>query len=149
MKLLFAPSVYREVLDRIDQLNPESQPKWGEMNVAQMMDHCAEVQDVSNGKALNGSSFMVKLFKGMIRKIVVSEKPYKPGIPTHPQYRQSEPKDFAVSKARLLKAIRLFAEENKDGPSQHKHPLFGEMSHQEKGWSTYKHIDHHLQQFGV
>jgi hypothetical protein len=33
--------------------------------------------------------------------------------------------------------------------SQIPHSFFGPMTAEEKGWSMYKHHDHHLQQFGV
>ena len=42
-----------------------------------------------------------------------------------------------------------------EGPSQaglnpfHDHPIYLAMSAEEKGWAGYKHLDHHLTQFGV
>lgn len=147
--MLFEDTVYQECLDRINKITPESQPKWGKMDAAQMFAHVASVQDVTNGKPLENTPFMAKLFKGFIRKMVVNEKPYKKSSQTHPQFLVANAKDFAEQKAHLLQALETFRDENKDGPSPHVHSLFGKMTHQEKGWSMYKHLDHHLQQFGV
>ena len=146
-KLLYDDDVYRECLARIEALTPETQPHWGTMSVGQMVSHCAEIQEVANGKPLEGTPWYVKLLGGFIRKMVVSDKPYPKGTRTHPQYLQTADKDFETEKARLLAALEAFrAAEH--GPAT-RHALFGEMSHDEKGWASYKHLDHHLTQFGV
>jgi hypothetical protein len=110
------------------------------MSAAQMFSHCAEILEVANGRDLKNTPLIAKLFKGMIRKMVVNEKPYPKNTKTHPQYRQTTDKDFETEKKRLLLALDKL---------QIIHPLFGRMSRQEKGWSMYKHLDHHLTQFCV
>ena len=149
-KSLFDQPVYDEILARVGALTPETQPKWGKMNVAQMMDHMAEVQDVSNGtRQLEKTPFIVRLFKGMIRKGVVNNKPYKHNNPTHPQYRVTDSREFEQAKTRLLESLSFFNSKSPDEMANVKHALFGTMTLQEKGWSCYKHLDHHLTQFGV
>ena len=145
-KSLYSHDVYQRCLARIGKLTPETQPQWGSMSAAQMLAHCAEIQEVTNGKALENTPFMVKLFKGMIRKMVVNEKPYPKNTRTHPQYKQMAEQDFETEKGRLLGALAQFIEEE---GTPGRHPLFGAMSVEEKGWSMYKHLDHHLSQFGV
>ncbi|WP_457652898.1 DUF1569 domain-containing protein [Rhodocaloribacter sp.] len=143
---LYDPDVYRRTLARIDALTPESRPRWGTMNAAQMPAHCAEIIEVANGKPLENTPLIARLFKGMIRKMVVGERPYPKSTRTHPQYRQTSDRDFETEKQRLLDALEQFKEtEGERIP----HPLFGEMSAAEKGWAMYKHLDHHLTQFGV
>ena len=144
---LYNPEDYQAFLGRINQLSADSPAQWGTMDAAQMLAHCAEVQEVSNGKQLTGTPFIARLFKGMIRKMVVGDKPYRKNSQTHPQYIETEERDFETEKARLLAALGAFveAENSPGGP----HPLFGTMTHDEKGWSSCKHINHHLVQFGV
>ncbi len=146
-KLLYDDDVYGKSLQRIDALTADTQPQWGVMSVGQMLSHCAEIQEVSNGKALEGTPFIVRLLGGFIRKMVVSDKPYPRSTRTHPQYLQTTAKDFAAEKARLLAALEAFRAAE-PGPAT-RHALFGELSHDEKGWMCYKHLDHHLTQFGV
>ncbi len=146
MKSLYDHEVYNEILERINKLTPETVPQWGKMNSAQMMAHCAEVMDVANGKPLEGTPFIVKLFKGYIKKMVVGPKPYPRNTKTHPQYIQAGAIDFEQGKQRLLDALANMKE--KEGV-EIKHELFGVLTPEEKGWSQYKHLDHHLQQFGV
>lgn len=119
------------------------------MTAAQMLAHCAEIQDVSNGKELRGTPFVVKLFKGMIRNMVVNEKPFPKNTKTHPQYRQTSDRDFEEEKRRLLEALDKFVNADVAQSERFEHPLFGSMTAEEKGWSMYKHLDHHLRQFGV
>ncbi len=74
-KSLYSSEVYEKCQSRIGQLTPETQPQWGAMTAAQMLAHCSEIQEVSNGKELKNTPFIAKLFRGMIRNMVVNEKP--------------------------------------------------------------------------
>ena len=148
-KSLYTPDVYQDCLSRIGRLTPGSKPLWGSMTAAQMLAHCAEIQEVSNGKDLEGTPFVVKLFKGMIRNMVVGDKPYPKNTKTHPQYRQTSDRDFDIEKARLLEALETFVTSGGSQAGRVKHPLFGEMTAGEKGWAMFKHLDHHLGQFGL
>ncbi len=148
-KSLYEHQVYEECTKRVQQLTEGTAAHWGSMNSAQMLAHCSEILEVSNGKELKNTPFLAKLFKGYIRKMVVGDKPYGKGVKTHPQYLQREPKDFQEQRSRLLKAIDIFYNMDKAEASNIKHSMFGVMSPEEKGWSAYKHLDHHLTQFGV
>ncbi len=146
IRSLYDQPVFDHTLSRVEKLTDESQPQWGKMDVAQMMSHCAEVLDVSNGKPLKNTPFLVKLFKGYIKKMVVGPKPYAKSTRTHPQYLQTGTKDFQREKQHLLNSLARFKE--LEGQKT-EHALFGELTREEKGWGMYKHLDHHLVQFGV
>lgn len=149
-KFLYEAPVLQECLTRLDNINADTKPQWGKMTAAQMMAHCTEILEVSNGtKELKNTPFLARLFKGYIRKMVVNEKPYPKSTQTHPQYRQTSQKEFEAERNRLIQAINLFSDLFKTDASSTRHPLFGPMSMEEKGWSMYKHLDHHLSQFGV
>jgi hypothetical protein len=145
-KNLYSHDVYQLCLARIEKLTLQTRPHWGSMSAAQMLAHCAEILEVANGKALKHTPFLAKLFKRMIRNMVVNEKPYPKNTRTHPQYKQTVERDFETEKERLLGALAQFIEQE---DILRKHPLFGAMTVEEKGWSMYKHLDHHLSQFGV
>ena len=143
---LFSPDVLDACLQRIERLTADTQPQWGSMSAAQMMAHCAEVQEVANGKGLVGTPIFVKLFAKMVRNMETNDKPYPRNSRTHPQSVPHQEQDFEVEKLRLLAALHSFVDA---GPIEGRHPLFGRMSAHERGWSGYKHLDHHLTQFGV
>lgn len=145
-KNLFDDNVYQSCLARLQKLTASTKPQWGRMTAAQMLAHCAEIIEVANGKPLEGTPFIAKLFKGMIRKMVVSEKPYPRSTQTHPQYLQKAERDFDQERQRVINGMQQSVQ-SKDQDALH--PLFGKMTPDEKGWAMYKHLDHHLTQFGV
>lgn len=137
---------YADLLARMGRLSADSAPQWGKMNAAQMLAHCAEVQEVTNGKALKGTPFYIRMLGPLVKRMVLSTRPYPHDSPTHPQYVMSGPVEFDAAKARCrasLEALRA------RGGQPVPHSLFGPMKAEEWGWSVWKHLDHHLRQFGV
>jgi len=139
------PAVAESVRERIKRLTPATRPRWGEMSVDQMLAHCAEVQEVMNGKALTGTPWYIRLAGPLIKRGVVSMRPYSRGLRTHPQYQITDEHEFVAEQERLLDAI----ETARQGGGAVDHPIFGHLSTEEAGWASYKHLDHHLTQFGV
>lgn len=149
-KSLYSPETHQEVLDRIDRLSADSRPEWGKMNAAQMMAHCTAIQKVINGEEdLKGTPFIARLFKGMIRKAVVGDKPFSRSLRTHPQYMPSSDSEFETEKNELKDALERFVRMDRENVPAPDHPLFGALTKDERGWSVYKHLDHHLTQFRV
>lgn len=147
---VYDPEVCREVTGRINRLTAGSTPVWGTMTVGQMLAHCAEVQEVFSGeKPLQNTPLFARLVKGVIRKGVLGDRPYSHGLRTHPQYRQTEAKKFEREKTRLLDGLERFVTMDEAAAARIEHPLFGRMNREERGWGIYKHLDHHLRQFGV
>ena len=138
---LFDDAVYENCLERIDRLAPEARPRWGSMSVAQMLAHCSEVQEVMNGKPLEGTPWLLRLAGPLIKRAVLGRRPYPKGVKTHPQYLQTSSRRFEPEKHRLLEALAEFRSTGAEGA---RHPLFGPLSPGEAGWGAFKHLDHHL-----
>jgi hypothetical protein len=145
MNTLLEKHSFEDVIKRINQLTNYSTANWGEMNVAQMLKHCAEVQEVMNGKELKNTPWLIRFFGKWIAKFVLSKKPYPKGMSTHPQYKVADVTDFEVAKQRILSALEYFHTQKPN----HTHPIFGRLSLEDMDWASFKHIDHHLKQFGV
>ena len=143
---LLEDETYRQVRHRIGMLEPQSPGRWGKMNVAQMLAHCAEVLEVTNGKELKGTPLFFRLIGPLIKRVITSDGPYRRNSPTHKQYVMTGPKDFERERVRLLEVLDAL---HASGPRPLRHPIFGRMTTEEVGWSAYKHLDHHLQQFGA
>ena len=149
-KSLYNDQIYTEIVERINNLAPEIEPEWGVMDVAQMLAHCSEVLDAYTlRKPLGKISFISRLFKGMIKKVVIGNKPYSKNTPTLPQFKIVDPRSFEYEKGRLQEAISYFREMDKKIAVSYIHPLFGKMTLEERGWAMYKHLNHHLEQFKV
>ena len=150
MKNIYNAEVTQEIIERINTLNPDSLALWGKMNVSQMLAHCNVTYDmIFDGKYKKESGLKKLIIKTFIKPIVLADKPFKKNSPTSGYYRMREEKDFDVKKKRLLdylvKTQQLGADyfDNKESVS------FGKLSSKE--WNTifYKHLNHHLNQFGV
>ena len=147
---LYNEATNQQVIERINALTPELQAKWGKMDAAQMLAHCADALEVMAGeKELGKTPFIARLLKGVIRKAVIGDKPFSKNSPTHPQYVQTEPRDLERERKRLISVINRFVAEEESVAAAREHPAFGILTREERGWSMYKHLDHHLEQFGV
>ena len=148
-KNLALPAANQACRARIDKLEPATAPVWGKMTPAQMMAHCSEVLEVAGGKELKGTPLFIKLIKPMIRKAVLGPNPFPRSTRTHPQYLMAGDMDFAAEKERLLRGLDDFTKKCAGRIEGFHHPVFGTLTVDEAGWAMYKHLDHHLAQFGV
>lgn len=150
MRNIFAKEVSEEVINRIHKLTPYSTALWGKMNVAQMLAHCNVTYElIYDNKHPRPGAFKRLLLKTLIKPAVVSEKPYKHNSPTAPAFLVKGERNFETEKARLVDYIRLTQQKGAaffDGKKSHS---FGKLTIKEWNNMFYKHLDHHLQQFGV
>lgn len=147
---IFHPKTIDHLVVRINKLQPDSQAKWGKMNVCQMMKHCADVTEVTFGDKQLKRPFVSYLFGKMaLKKIVKDDQPLGKNSPTHAELVIKATKDFAEEQKNLLKLVERFREKHEEEFENQVHPFFGKMTGKEWNISTYKHFDHHLNQFGV
>jgi hypothetical protein len=150
MKSVFDQSAVDELVSRINTLSPSSPAQWGKMSVDQMLAHVnvAYIMVYDNTFPKPGviMSFIFKLF---VKSAVVGPKPYTRNGPTAPEFKMVGTKDFEQEKQRLVGYLRRVQADGAkafDGKPSH---AFGPLTSSE--WNTlfYKHLDHHLTQFGA
>jgi Protein of unknown function (DUF1569) len=146
MKTIFDRSIREELIRRIDSLTENSAAQWGKMNVAQMLKHCAQWDEMSFGKRTYKQSIMGKLFGKIALKNMLKDQPVKKNLPTVPGFKITEEADFAAEKRKWIASIQAYEHFSNDGFI---HPFFGVMTRENTGYLVYKHADHHLRQFGV
>ena len=148
VKNLFDQSTCQEIIDRLNKLSSTSERQWGKMTAAQMLAHCKEAYKVpltSKPLKKHPLSFIGWIFKKQLFNI----KPYKQNLPTAPNFIIKEEKDFDKEKAEMLSIVKAFHEKGAAGVGDKVHPLFGKLTAEQWGLSMWKHLDHHLRQFGV
>ena len=147
IKNLFDPSVKQEIIDRINKLTSQTQGQWGKMNVSQMLAHVQMPIRIALGTHQPKGSFLLRLIGPLFKSKLWDEKPYKQSLPTDPTFVMTgTEKDFEKEKSLLLNMISNFNSENM---VQEQHPVFGRLTKNNWSKATWKHLDHHLKQFGV
>ena len=148
MKNLFEREAVDEVIARIDKLQPVSHRQWGKMDVAQMMAHCSASMDMATGKLNLPRVFIGRLIGSFAKPSFTNEKPFSQSLPTARELVFSDRCDFQREQEQLKSKIREFQEGGEAQCTRHPHPFFGSLTPYEWARGTYKHVDHHLRQFG-
>lgn len=147
---IFTKEVSEEIISRINKLTSSTQPQWGKMSVAQMLAHCSVTYEmVYEDKHPKPGFFMGLMLKMMVKPIVVNEVPYKQSSRTAPAFIITDERDFEKEKQRLIEYIRRTQQHGGahfDGKESHS---FGALNKTEWNNMMYKHLNHHLTQFGV
>jgi hypothetical protein len=82
-------------------------------------------------------------------KVVGDDAPFHRNSPTAKELIVADERDFNAERNRLTVLIDRFAAAGPAGCTKHPHTFFGRMTPHEWAILTYKHLDHHLRQFGV
>jgi hypothetical protein len=147
IKNFFELSVKQEIIDRINKLTPHSKAQWGKMNVSQMLAHCQLPIEVAFGTHKPTGNPILKIFGPIFKSVLYNHKPYKQGLPTDKSFIMTgTEKDFEKEKQKLLALVNHFSEANMTDKA---HPVFGRLTKEQWSRATWKHLDHHLRQFGV
>jgi hypothetical protein len=145
MKSIFDQTQREELIKRINTLDENSIAQWGKMNVYQMLKHCILWEEMLLGKKQYRQSFLGRLFGKIALKNMLKDEPMKPDLPTVPSFKVSGNGDVPVAKAEWIALISQHAENTSSGFI---HPFFGKLTTEQAGQMAFKHIDHHLRQFG-
>ena len=148
MNDLYHPDSVQQILERLDRLEPGCRPLWGKMNAAQMLTHCQAPFAVYFGELQLKQSLVGLLFGRIAKRKLFSNKPWPRGLPTAREFVISDERQFEEERRRLAGQIERFSGSSILLHPPH-HPFFGKMSAQEWSRLAWKHLDHHLQQFGV
>jgi hypothetical protein len=153
VKDLFDPTLAEDIKQRILRLQPESERRWGNMPLAQTLAHCTSGVQMATG-VLNPkrAPFPANVLGLLIKPLVFGDdKPMRRNSPSSPELFPAHATlgDFERERARLIAAIDGFVTQGAAGCSQHPHPFFGRLKPEQWAILMYKHVDHHLRQFGV
>jgi Protein of unknown function (DUF1569) len=148
MPNLFEPSVRQGIMERLLKLGPQTTRQWGKMDAAQMLAHCSVAMEAGTGDKPLPQRLIGKVFSPFVRKGFLGDKPFPKNSPTDPTFVMSDPKDFAKEKDYLTKLIDRFCAAGPEAAGKHTHSFLGRVGGEDWGVIMYKHLDHHLRQFG-
>jgi hypothetical protein len=93
--------------------------------------------------------FIGRVLAPFIKPIYTNEKPFSKNNPTDKKLVVSDQRDFLREQEQLKLKVRQFYEGGESQCTRHPHPFFGALTPQEWSRGMYKHLDHHLRQFGA
>ena len=149
IKSLFDNTAYKEIITRVEKLSPDSQRLWGKMQVEQMLAHCKQAFKVPLTDKPMPRMFLGLLLGSMVKSKLYNETPWKQALPTSPDFVIKDERDFEKEKTALLELVNKFHTTGPAGVGNYPHPFFGKFTKEQWAKMMWKHLDHHLRQFGA
>jgi Protein of unknown function (DUF1569) len=151
MKNLFDPTVANQVKARLGQLDPRSARRWGKMTAAQMLAHCSVSMQWAVGEVVPEKLALPARLMGRLIKPLVfrNDEPMRKNSPTALSLIIADERNLDTERDRLSGLIDKFAARGPAGCTRNQHSFFGKLTPDEWAILMYKHLDHHLRQFGV
>lgn len=145
------PAAATVLITRLERLTPETMRRWGTMTAHEMLCHLADSFRAMIGER-QASMVAASPFKRNAMRILALHLPMRwpRGIPTRPEVDPkrggTRPVVFDADRRELVALMQRFAA---DGVRHTSHPMFGEMPRRDWLIWGYRHVDHHLRQFGL
>jgi hypothetical protein len=148
---IFSAETTASIVDRIQKLTPDTQPSWGKMNVGQMLAHCCVTYQYvyEPQKFKKPNMLMSWVLKKFVKDGVCNEVPYKKNSGTAPDFIIKGSRDFETEKQKLISFVTRAQKDGTQFFDGKESQSFGKLTTQEWNNMFYKHLDHHLTQFGV
>jgi hypothetical protein len=132
------------------RLRPDSERLWGRMSAAQAVAHCSAGLELASGDRLPPRLFFESIIGWLIKPLALgNDKPMRRNSPTVEGLVVTDDRDLGKEQERLRGLIDRFAASGPAGCTKHPHSFFGRLTPEEWAILMYKHLDHHLRQFGV
>lgn len=146
---MFSTLDNQEIIERLNKLSADTKPIWGKMTVAQMLAHSQTTLEVALGERKLKGGLIGFLFGRIAKKKLGGDRPFKQNLPTAPSFIVKDERNFEVEKNKLQSLVQRFGTTDPEEIAQSPHPFFGKMNKEEWDNLQWKHLDHHLRQFGV
>jgi hypothetical protein len=150
MKSLFESGCVDEMQQRLSRLRPDQPGQWGKMSPAQMLAHCSLGLEMAAGEIRPPRALIGRILGPVIKPMVLREnEPMRRNSPTAKELVIKDDRNFETERKRLSGLIDRFAAVGPAGCTAHPHAFFGSLTSDEWAVLMYKHLDHHLRQFGA
>ena len=147
MRSIWNDADYRELRARVERLQPDASAKWGRMTAPQMVCHCTDALRMISGEVRTAPKQMPIRFTPL-KQLIIYWLPFPKGVPTAPELLARQPQEWNGEVDALCRELDAVVKRGASGPFV-PHPAFGTLSPRAWGVLGYRHIDHHLRQFGV
>lgn len=134
------------ILERLRRVRPETRPAWGRLDAPRMLCHVADMMRIALGELPTQPTHSF-LSRTLVKSIVVNSgmNPPRGKVQTAPEMLTSRPSSWDGDLSACVELVDRVA----GGGAHAVHPAFGPLSAEEWGRLCWKHLNHHLIQFGV
>ena len=151
MKNLFDSHAVEQLIQRVQQLQPDTPPQWGSMTATEMLLHCNKVHQQLLAPPTSANKKKTTLRQYLARWVVLYIMPHFPKGAQAPKQLHTKgtihDEAFEEQKEQFIQIVRRFPTHKL--PVEHRHPYFGNLNTQQWALAGWKHTDHHLRQFGL
>ena len=148
MKTLWQSSTRDEIVQRLARLAPDARPGWGRMSAPQMLAHITDAMRMALGDLPTRAKRTPLLRYPPLKQLIIYVLPFPKGAPTARELLDRAPESWDAERDACRALIERFGAEPRTR-AWPEHPAFGPLSAHAWGALGYKHLDHHLRQFGV
>lgn len=134
---------------RIGMLTPDTRCLWGTMSVEQMLVHCQRPLQVAMGTLQLKRTLLGMLLGGVAKRSMLRDAPIRKNLPTVTEFMVGDGVAFDEARRTLLHLIADLGHRGPAALTSAPHPFFGRLKTAEWDTLQWKHLDHHLRQFGV
>jgi hypothetical protein len=147
MKSIWQDQHREEINDRVGRVSWDRPGAWGKFTAPKMICHLADSLKMAMGD-LPVAPKRLPIRYPPLKQLIIYAAPFPKGAPTAPELLAREPREWAndVADVQALLARAASARTTETWPE---HPAFGRLSKRAWGVLIYRHMDHHLKQFGA
>jgi hypothetical protein len=150
MKLLSDAAEFHALEVRVRTLRQDTRRLWGRMTSNQMLCHLCDSFRFALGERTAASACSL-VNRTLVKWIALhTSLPWPRNVKTRPEVDQTiggtPPTAFERDRSELLLLMKRFTEPCSSRPH---HPIFGPLTEREWQHWGWRHVDHHLRQFGV
>ncbi len=148
MRNIYNPSDHTDTIERLNRLTSDAERRWGTMSVEEMLWHSRSQLELALGVIPSSSKAKGLIATPLGRWLSLYTVPWPKGVITAPQMNvkkvNPQVQSFETEHKLLLERLEQVVASEQLQP----HPLFGNISQKDWGRLIWKHLDHHLRQFG-
>jgi Protein of unknown function (DUF1569) len=148
MPTIFDPDDRAALLGRIERLGPHSPRQWGKMTPAQMQVHIGDGLRIALGTKHCAPKRSPMSLRPVRWLVIHSPIPWPKGAPTAPELLNPATGTWDADRTRLVADIKEVASRGQSADWA-PHPAFGKLTGHSWGVLMWRHMDHHLRQFGL
>jgi hypothetical protein len=147
MKTVWSVGDRQALRGRVERLDAQTPGRWGRMTAPQAVAHLVDAMRMAIGE-LPCEGKQTPLRFPVIKQLVIYWLPWPKGAPTAPELVGRAPASIAAE----ITELQVLIDRVGALPAVFEwppHPAFGRLSRRAWGVLIYRHLDHHLTQFGA